>query len=549
MPKQITYGENARKEIFVWIEMVAKAVMVTMWPKWQNVILDRWYGSPVFTNDGVTVAKEIELEDKYHNVWASIIKEAAERTNKLAGDWTTTTTVLTYAIAKEGLRYIKTWVNPFSLSRWLHKAVDWLIQELKTKATPIHGSRESIQNIATISAQDPDVWHLIADILAEIGQDGVITVEEWRSMWLDKEVVIWMQFDQGYGSPYFVTDPQKMEAVIEKAKILITDKKISSIKDIIGILESAAATGTKNFVIIADDIEWEALANLVLNKMRWILNVITIKAPWFGDRKKEILRDIAVVTWATVITEELWITLENASVDMLWSAEKVVASKDTTTIIGWKWSQDEINDRIMELKAQIANSNSDYDREKMVERLAKLAWWIAVIRVWAATEMEMKSKKWKIEDALNATSAAIEEWIVAWGWVTLINIAHILNDVKLEDADEQIWVDIVKEAIQYPIKQIANNAGYKWDRVVEKIKENKELNYGFDAKTGQFKDMLTDGIIDPAKVIRVSLENAVSAAAMFLTTDAVIVDIASKEQTDMSGAMGWMWWMGWMPMM
>lgn len=551
MPKQIAYGDNARKEIFTGMEMVAKAVMVTMGPKGQNVLLEKSFGAPTFTNDWVSVAKEIELEDKYHNVGASIIKEAAEKTNKLVGDGTTTTTVLTYAIAKEGLRYIKSGVNPFSLSRGLHKAVNSIVTELQTKATPVHGSTEAIENVATISAQDPEVGKLIAAIMNEIGQDGVVTVEEGRSMGLDKEVVTGMQFDQGYASPYFVTDPQRMEASIEKPLVLITDEKIGSMKDIINILEGAATTGRKNFVIIADDIEGEALANLVLNKMRGILNVVAIKAPGFGDRKKEMMKDIAVVTGATLITKELGITLENASVDMLWQADKIVATKDKTTIVGGQGGEDILANRIEEIKAQIMHSTSDYDKEKLSERLARLAGGVAVIRVGAATEMEMKNKKDKIEDALNATRAAVEEGIVAGGGVTLVNLSHTLQNIQLDDQDEQIGIEIVKAAIQYPVKQIANNAGYKGDRVVEKIKENKEFNYGFDAKSGEFKDMIKDGIIDPAKVIRVTLENAVSAAAMFLTTDAVIVNTPSKDDspTPAMPGMGWMWGMGGMPMM
>ncbi len=551
MPKQIAYGDNARKEIFTGMEMVAKAVMVTMGPKGQNVLLEKSFGSPTFTNDGVSVAKEIELEDKYHNVGASIIKEAAEKTNKLAGDGTTSTTVLTYAIAKEGLRYIKSGVNPFSLSRGLHKAVDAIVEKLQTKATPVHGSKEAIQNVATISAQDSEVGQLIADVMDEIGQDGVITVEEGRSMGLDKEVVKGMQFDQGYASPYFVSDPQRMEAVVEKAMVLVTDKKISSIKDIIGILEGAAASGNKNFVIVADDIEGEALANLVLNKVRWILNVVCVKAPGFGDRKKEMLKDIAVVTWATLITEDLGITLENATPEMLGKAEKIVATKDKTTIVDGAGDSNAIDNRIAELKAQIMNSTSDYDKEKLAERLAKLAGGVAVIRVGAATEMEMKNRKHKIEDALNATRAAIEEGIVAGGGVTLVNLSADLNNIKLDDQDEQIGIEIVQAAIQYPVHQIANNAGYKGDWVVEKIKENSDFNYGFDAKTGKFKDLLKDGIIDPAKVIRVALENSVSAAALFLTTDAVITEIPKSwdDTPAMPAGMGGMWGMGGMPMM
>ncbi len=549
MAKNIVYWDQARKEVLHWIELVAKAVMVTMWPKWKNVLLEQSFGAPKFTNDWVTVAKEIEVEDKLHNVWVSLVKEAAEKTNKEAWDWTTTTTVLTYAIAKEWLKYIQSWVNPFSLSNWLHKAVKKIVESLKQKAKPIN-SKEEIKQIAALSAQDEKVWELISEIMEEVGKDWVVTVEEWKTMWLTKEVVTWMQFDSWYWSPYFVTDTQRMEAVIENPYILVTDKKISSIKEILNVLESAAQTWKKDFVIIADDVEWEALANLVLNKIRWILNVVTVKAPWFGDRKKEMLKDIAIVTWATFITDELWYKLEEATVDMLWQADKVISTKDYTTIVGWKWSEEDIENRIQEIKAQIENTTSDYDKEKLHERLARLSGWVAVIKVWAATEMEMKNKKDKIEDALNATRAAIEEWIVPWWWITLVNLVDELNNLSAEDEDEKIWIEIIKNAIVYPVKKIADNAGYKGDWVIEKIRENKDFNYWFDAKTWEFKNLIEAWIIDPAKVIRVSLENAVSASAMFLTTDAVITEIPKKEDNETCATCNaWMWWMGWMWMM
>lgn len=549
MAKVIKYGDDARKAVFAGMEMVAKAVMVTMGPKWKNVLLAKAYGSPVPTNDGVTVAKEIDFEDQYLNVGASIIKEAADKTNKQAWDGTTTTTTLLYGIANEGQRYIRAWVNPFALSKGLHKAVDKIILDLAAKATPVNNKNEIMQ-VASISAQDEEVGQLIADIIDEVGKDGVISVEEGKSMGLTKEVVIGMQFDQWYGSPYFVTDPHRMESVLEQPYILVTDKKISTLKDIIGILESLASSGRKNIVIIADDVEGEALTSLVLNKMRGAINVLTIKAPWFGDRKKEMLKDIAAVTGATVITEELWLKLEEATVDMLGGAEKIIASKDKTTIVGWKGEQSDIDARVGEIIVQFDRSTSDYDKEKLMERKARLVGWVAVIKVGAATEMEMKNKKYKIEDALNATRAAVEEGIVPGGWVTLANIAKALEHFVLEDADEHIGVEIIREAIQYPVKQIADNAGYKGDRVVEAIKAQSDFNYGFDAKTGEFKNMITAGIIDPAKVLRVSLENAVSAAAMFLTTDAIVVDAPKKDEPMMpwAGGMGGMWWMGGMDM-
>lgn len=549
MSKTIQYWDDARKDIFQWIEMVANAVKVTMWPKWRNVILEKSYGSPTVTNDGVTVAKEIDLENKTRNIWASMIKEAAEKTNKEAGDWTTTTVVLAHAMAKEWLRYIRSGVNPFALGRWLHKTVAKLIEELNKKTKQIK-NKEEIKQVATISAQDEEVGNLIAEVFEEIGKDGTITVEEWKSIWLTKEIKTWMQFDQWYTSPYFVSDAQRMEAVVEKPYILVTDKKISSLKDILQILEAIAMSGKKEVVIIADDIEWEALASLVLNKIRWMLNVLAIKAPGFGDRKKEMLKDIAVVTWATLITEELWLKLEDASIEMLGKADKVISTKDNTIIVNGWWSEAEISARADNIKAQITNTNSDYDKEKLAERLAKLVWWVAVIKVWAATEMEMKNKKYKIEDALNATRAAVEEGIVTWWGSALLQISKCLDWFKLDNEEEQIAVEIVKNAIHYPVIQIANNAGHKWDRIVEKVKESDDFNYGFDAKSWEFKDLFKAGIIDPAKVLRVALENAVSTAAMFLTTDAVIVDSPKKDSCSCNSwwwagmwGMGGMWWM------
>lgn len=543
MAKLINYWDDARKDIFQGIEMVANAVKVTMWPKWRNVILEKSYGWPTVTNDWVTVAKEIELENKSYNIWASMIKEAAEKTNKEAWDWTTTTVMLSYAMAKEWLRYIRSWVNPFALGRGLHKAVDRLVSELKKKSKTLK-TKEEIKQVATISAQDEEVGSLIADVMEEIWNDWTITVEEWKSIWLTKEIKTWMQFDQWYSSPYFVTDSQRMESIIEKPYILVTDKKISSLKDILQILEWVAASWKKDIVIIAEDIEWEALASLVLNKIRWMLNVLAIKAPWFGDRKKEMLKDISIVTWATLITEELWFKLEEATIDMLGKADKIISTKDDTIIVDWKWNKKDIQERADQIKAQIWNTSSDYDKEKLQERLAKLVWWVAVIKVWAATEMEMKNKKFKIEDALNATRAAVQEWIVTWGWSALLQVSKSLEDFKLENWDEQIAVDIIKEAILYPVIQIANNAWYKWDRVVEKVKESSDFNFWFDAKDWEFKDLFKAWIIDPAKVLRVALENAVSSAAMFLTTDAVIVDAPKKESHD---HWAWMWW--WMPWM
>lgn len=544
MSKTIHYSDDARKQMFHGIEKVADAVKVTMGPKGRNVILERSYGAPTVTNDGVTVAKEIELEDKMENIWASMVKEAAEKTNKEAGDGTTTTVVLSHAMAQEGLRYIRSGVNPFALGRGLHKTVEKLVIDLQAKAKPIK-NKEEIKQVATISAQDEEVGTLIAEVMEEIGNDGTITVEEGKSLGLTKEIKTGMQFDQGYLSPYFVSDPQRMEAVVEKPYIILTDKKISSIKDILQLLEGIAASGKKEVVIIAEDIEGEALASLVLNKIRGMLNVLAIKAPGFGDRKKEMLKDIATVTGATLITEELGLKLEDATIDMLGKADKVIATKDNTIIVDGQGNQQNIQERANTIRAQLENTNSEYDKEKLAERLAKLVGGVAVIKVGAATEMEMKNKKYKIEDALNATRAAVQEGIVAWWGTALLKLSNMLSSFTLEDADEHIAVEIVKNAIQYPVIQIANNAGYKGDRVVEKVKEEKDFNHGFDAKTGEFKDLVKWWIIDPAKVIRVALENAVSTAAMFLTTDAVIVDSPKKEEDHIHApaGMGGMWWM------
>ena len=547
MKKDIHYADDARKELLKWVETVANVVKVTMWPKWRNVVLDRGFWAPTVTNDGVSVAKEIELEDKVQNVWAEMVKEAAEKTNKEAWDGTTSTVVLAHAIAKEGLRYIDSWINPFALGRWLHKAVDNLVADIQKTAQQIWDSKEQIKQVATISAQDEEVGDLIADVFEEIGKDGTITVEEWNTLGLSKEIKTGMQFDQGYLSPYFVSDSQRMECIVDKPYVLVTDKKIWSMKEIIQLLESMAATGKKDMLLIAEDVEWEALASLILNKIRWMLNVVAVKAPGFGDRKKEILKDIATVTWATLITDQLGIKLEDATIDMLGKADKVIVNKDETIIVDGKWDTDEINDRANQIRAQIWITKSDYDKEKLAERLAKLVGGVAVIKVGAATEMEMKNKKFKIEDALNATRAAIEEWIVAGGWSVLVQLSKTLGKMKLDDQEEQVAVEIIQQAIQYPLKQIADNAGFKWDWVVEKIKESKDMDYGFDARTGEFTNLKKAGIIDPAKVIRVSLENAVSTAAMILTTEAVVVDKPEDKCSCNHGAAdAGMWWGMWM---
>lgn len=548
MSKTIEFGDEGRRQLYAGVKKVADAVRVTMWPKGRNVILEKSYGTPTVTNDGVTVAKDISLEHKVENIGAELIKEAATKTNDAAGDGTTTTVVLADAIVGEGLRYIRSGINPFALGRGLHKAVDAVVASLEGKAQPIK-TKEEIKDIATISAQDEEVGTLIADVMDEIGKDGVVTVEEGKSIGLTKEIVKGMQFDQGYASAYFVTDSARMEAVLESPAILMTDKKIASIKDILNVLEQLAAKGKREVVIIADDIESEALTNLVLNKLRGTLNVLAVKAPGFGDRKKEMLKDIAVVTGWTVVSEEIGLKLDAVGLEILGSADKVITDKDKTVIVGGKGKQVEIEARAEQIKAQISKTTSDYDKEKLTERLARLVGGVAVIKVGAATEMEMKNKKYKIEDALNATRAAVEEGIVPGGGTMFVKIAQELETLSLEDGDEQIGVQIIKAAIEYPVKQIADNAGYKGDAIVEKVKEHKDFKHGFDAKAGEFADLVKQGVIDPAKVLRVALQNAVSAAAMLLTTDAVITDLPKKEEHahDHAGGMGWMggmWGMG-----
>lgn len=488
------------------------------------------------TNDGVSVAKEIELEHKVENVGANMVKEAAEKTNKEAGDGTTSTVVLAHAITKEGLRYIDSGINPFALGRGLHKTVNKLIAEIQKSAQQIGDSKELIKQVATLSAQDEGVGNLLADVFEEIGKDGTITVEEGNTIGLTKEIKTGMQFDQGYLSPYFVSDAQRMESIVEKPYILVTDKKISSLKDILKVLESMAATGKKDMLLIAEDVEGEALASLILNKIRGALNVVAVKAPGFGDRKKEILKDIAAVTGATLITEDLGIKLEDTTLEMLGQADKVIISKDETIIVAGKGDEEEIEARANQIRSQIENSKSDYDKEKLAERLAKLVGGVAVIKVGAATEMEMKNKKFKIEDALNATRAAIEEGIVAGGGSVLVQLSKTLATFKLDEEDEQVAVEILQQAIQYPLKQIADNAGFKGDRVVEKVKESSDMDFGFDARVGEFKNLKEAGIIDPAKVLRVSLENAVSTAAMILTTEAVVVDAPEDKKCCSGGA-------------
>lgn len=547
MTKNITFGDDARLKMFAWVEKISTTVGATIWPKWRNVIFSKWYWAPQVTNDWVTIAKEIELEDKIENMWAELIKEAASKTNDAAWDGTSTAALLTYAMIKEWLREIRAWINAIELKNWMKKAWELVENELANNANIINTKEEIIQ-VATISAQDSEVGKIIWEAMEKVGKNWVITVEEGQTFWLEVELTEWMKFENWYISPYMITDWEKMESRISDAKILITDKKISSLKDLLPVLEQLASTGKRDLVIISEDIDGDALAWIILNKLKWVLNILWIKAPGFWDRKKEMLKDLAILTWATIITEELGFKLENASIDHLGSAKTVVSTKDSTTIVGWAWDKDLINRRVKEIQNQIDNSKSEYDSEKLKERLAKLAWGIAVIKVWAASEVEMKEKKLRIEDALNATKAAVEEWIVAWGWVALLKASKILDNVDLWNKDQNIWVHIVSRALSFPVKQISENAWKEWAVIIENIKNSKDVNYWYNASTDEFVDMIKAWIVDPKKVTRSAMQNAISIAWMFLTTEAVISDIPEpKHEHDHWWAWMWgMWWMGWM---
>lgn len=527
--------------MFAWIEAVAKTVTLTMWPKGRNVILDRWYGIPQVTNDGVTIAKEIELEDKFEALWAELIKEAASKTNEIAWDGTTTATLLTYALAKEWLREIRTGINAIEIKNGMRKAGSEVIKELDKLSKKIT-TPEEIAQVASLSAQDNEVWEIIAKAMEKVWNNGVISVEEWQTFGLELEVTEWMEFDQGYISPYMVTNPEKMISEFRDAKILITDGKISSMKDLVPLLEEILGQWKKDLVIIAEDIEGEALTTIILNKLKWVLNILAIKAPGFGDRKKEMLKDLAILTGANIITSELGMKLENATLNDLWGAKSVFAEKWKTTIIGWFWDEKDIKARVSDLKIQIENTSSSYDREKLQERLAKLDGWVAVIKVWAASEVEMKEKKLRIEDALNATRAAVEEWVVSWGWVALLKASKALENFDTGNIDQNIWVRIVKNALSYPLRQISENAGKEWSVIISEVLRNIDSNYWYDAAKDEYVDMIASGIIDPKKVERVALEEAISLAGMFLTTESGVVEIPNKNE-DQTPAGMWMWWM------
>jgi chaperonin GroEL len=532
--KELHFNTDARAALKRGVDQLAEAVKVTLGPKGRNVVIDKKFGAPTVTKDGVTVAKEIELSDPLENMGAQMVKEVATKTSDLAGDGTTTATVLAQAIFREGLKNVTAGVNPMALKRGIDSAVAAVVDELKKMSVPTKGKKE-IAQVGSISANnDKEIGDLIAEAMEKVGKDGVITVEEAKGLETTLETVEGMQFDRGYLSPYFVTDPEKMEAALEDALILIHDKKISSMKDLLPILEKVAQMG-KPLLIIAEDIEGEALATLVVNKLRGTLRVAAVKAPGFGDRRKAMLEDIAVLTGGQVISEEVGFKLENAVVTDLGRGKRIVVDKETTTIIDGQGDDDKIKGRIKELKAAIDKTTSDYDREKLQERLAKIAGGVAVINVGAPTESEMKEKKARVEDALHATRAAVEEGIVPGGGVALIRAQKALKTLKLADSDEQIGVEIVRKAIEEPMRIIVQNAGGEGSIVVEKIRQSKDNSYGYNALTDEYEDLVAAGVIDPTKVTRTALQNAASIAGLLLTTEALIVE---KKEPAGAGAQG-----------
>ncbi|HSO28390.1 MAG TPA: chaperonin GroEL [Candidatus Sulfomarinibacteraceae bacterium] len=534
MAKQLIFDETARRSLKRGIDRLADAVRVTIGPKGRNVVLDKKFGSPTITNDGVTIARDIELDDPFENMGAQLLKEVATKTDDVAGDGTTTAVVLGQAMVAEGLRVVTAGANPMVIKAGIEKAVEAVVEEIKRVARPVD-SREQIAAVAAISAADPEVGEIIAEVMDKVGKDGVITVEEGQSLGLEKEYTEGMQFDRGYISAYFVTNTDRMEAVLENPVILITDKKISSVQDMLPALEKAVQIG-KPVIIIAEDVDGEALATLVVNKLRGTVSVLAVKAPGFGDRRKEMLRDIATLTGGTVISEEIGRKLDSVTMDDLGRARRVVATKDDTTIVDGEGSPDQIKGRMAQIKAQIEDTTSDYDREKLQERLAKLSGGVAVIKVGAATEVELKEKKHRIEDALSTTRAAVEEGLVAGGGTTLLQAIPVLDKIKL-DPDAQVGVDIVRRALEAPAKQIADNAGQPGEVVVAKIKGLK-AGHGYDALRDEYGDMFKKGIVDAAKVTRSALQNAASIAAMVLTTETLVTDIPEKKDGAAGGGHG-----------
>ena len=527
MPKQILFSDEGRAALLRGINIMASAVKATMGPKGRNVVIDKKYGSPTITKDGVTVAKEIELKDPYENMGAQMIKEVASKTSDMAGDGTTTATVLAQAIVREGLKNVTAGANPMGLKRGIDKAVDVVVEDLKRMSKSTKDKKEIAQVATIASNNDKTIGTLVAEAMEKVGKDGVITVEESKSAETALDVVEGMQFDRGYLSPYFVTDPERMECVLEDAVILIYEKKLSVMKDMLPLLEQVARAG-KPFLIVAEDVEGEALATLVVNKLRGTLTCAAVKAPGFGDRRKAMLEDIAILTGGKAITEDLGIKLENIKLEDLGKAKKVVVDKDNTTLVEGGGKTAAIEGRIKQIRAQIDETTSDYDREKLQERLAKLAGGVAVIKVGAATETAMKEKKARVEDALNATRAAVEEGIVAGGGVALLRASSAIESLKLE-GDEKVGAMIVRRALEEPIRRIVENAGLESSVVVEKVKAEKGMTHGFDAESLEFVDMIQAGIIDPTKVERVALQNAASVASLLLTTEALVTDLPEEK--------------------
>jgi len=533
MAKQIVTGENSRQAILRGVNILADAVKITLGPKGRNAVIEKKFGAPIVTKDGVTVAKEIELQDPLENMGAQMVREVASKTSDVAGDGTTTATVLAQAIFREGVRTVAAGANPMSLKRGIDKAVEVAVKEIKRLSREVKG--DMIAQVGTISANtDKQVGDLIAEAMKKVGKDGVITVEESKTMETTLEVVEGMQFDRGYLSPYFVTDPERMECILEDVRILIHEKKISSMKDLLPLLEQTAKM-SKPLLIISEDIDGEALATLVVNKLRGTLQCAAVKAPGFGDRRKAMLEDIAILTGGKAITEDLGIKLENVKIEELGSAKKVTIDKDNTTIVAGAGKSSAIEGRIKQLRAQIEETTSDYDKEKLQERLAKLVGGVAIIKVGAATETELKEKKARVEDAMHATRAAVEEGIVPGGGTALLRCLPALEKLKLHD-DEAIGMNIVKRALEEPMRQIAQNAGHEGALVVGRVRESKDENFGFNAETGDFGDMVKAGVIDPAKVTRLALQNAASIVSLMLTTEVLIADFKGEEKAVAAGA-------------
>jgi chaperonin GroEL len=530
MAKQLKYQDEASRAIKIGVDKLANAVGITLGPKGRYVVLDKKFGSPTITNDGVTIAKDIELEDPFENMGAQLVREVASKTNDVAGDGTTTATVLAQAIINEGLRNITAGANAMHIKRGIDKAVETVVAEIKRMSKPV--KEQEIEQVATISANDKEIGSLIAKAIKEVGKDGVITVEEGKSAKTEVEVVQGMKFDRGYVSPYFITDPERMESVLEDVAVIVTDKKVSALNEILPFLEKLLQAGNKPFLLIAEEVEGEALATLVVNKLQGRLKCAAVKAPGFGDRRKEMLQDIAILTGASVISDELGIKLEKAEATVAGTAKRIIVDKENTTIVQGAGDKKAVEKRIAQIKKQIEDTTSDYDKEKLQERLAKLSGGVALIKAGAATETEMKMKKFKIEDAMHATRAGVEEGIVAGGGVALLRAADLLGKLKGDDPDEQTGINIVRKALDEPTRKIAENAGVDGAVAVDKIRSTQDLNYGLNAETIQFGDLMKAGVVDPAKVVRTALQNAASISGALLTTEVLVTDVPEKKNAN-----------------